>query len=103
MAKKVKFVWDFNLSKDEDYLEVDLNDGCNSLIEIKHENFYTNVANLFTEINTFQFLHGTKTEITLSSFRQLQGAYRLHEKSKADGTMWKKVPTINASDIDYGI
>jgi hypothetical protein len=79
---KVKFDWMFRLSNDESELEVWLNDGVSKIIEINHQQFYTNVTDILTEINVFQFVHRTKTNITPKSFDVLRKAYQIHESKK---------------------
>jgi hypothetical protein len=61
---KVKFNWSFRISNDQEDLEIWLNDGVNSLIEIKHETFMTHLANKLAEIIHHEHIHGTKTDIS---------------------------------------
>jgi hypothetical protein len=78
---KVKFKWTFNVAG-ENQVEVYLNNDINKIIFIEHPSFYENITDILTEINLFQFVHGTKTEIPQSSFNQLRKAYRLHSAWK---------------------
>lgn len=74
---KPKFKWMINTT--DSTVEVYLNGDISRIIEIEYSTFYENIADILTEINVFQFLHGVKTEITPTSFNHLRKAYSLHE------------------------
>jgi hypothetical protein len=75
---KVKFDWSFRLSNDKKELEIWLNDGVSRVIIIGHKDFYEHISDLLTEVNVFQFVHGTKTNIAPSNFNTLREAYGIH-------------------------
>jgi hypothetical protein len=79
---KVKFTWEFQVTEDKQFLDINLNGGLSRSLMIAHPSFYENIADLLTEINVFQFVHGTKTEITIGSFNELREAYSIHDCSK---------------------
>jgi hypothetical protein len=60
---KVKFEWEFILNKEEKELTVNLNGGCNCIIDLAHGLAFEHIARKLTEIMEFEHYHGTKTNV----------------------------------------
>lgn len=82
MTKKLKFEWEFKLSEDYNELEVWLNDSYSKGMDINHPSFYEHLSNALFEISLFQFMHGTKTNVSVSSFGIIKTACSFHDFEK---------------------
>lgn len=87
---KTKFTWWFRISNDEKDLEIWLNDGVNSLIEINHENFHMHLSNKLQEILMFQHEVGNKTEV--------RGLYHIEQAKQMRATQSHEVEIISCTE-----
>jgi hypothetical protein len=84
--KKVKFLWDFEFNKEEKQLTVNLNDGCNCIIDLTYDTAFEHIANKLAEILKHEHYMGTKTEIF-----HLEQAYKaMHFIKEYDAEMTEK-------------
>jgi uncharacterized membrane protein len=61
--RKLKFDWKFEISEDQQFLEIHLNGGFDVGFEIYNEKFYELLSDKMTEIMHFQYVLGYKTKV----------------------------------------
>ena len=62
--RKAQFNWEFKISEDQEDLIINLNGGCNVMLEIKHQTFHKHLADKLKEILHHEHAFGTKTIVT---------------------------------------
>jgi hypothetical protein len=63
MTKRVKFDWEFICNEKDRTLTVNLNGGCNRIINFDFPDYYKLLSEVFKEISFYNYVIGNKTHV----------------------------------------